>query len=300
MSWLNYHHLHYFWVIAKHGSVTRACEELHLAQPTVSAQLKTLEQSLGQPLFDRTGRRLVLTEFGHTVLAYADEIFSLGRELMDTVRQRSPDRARRLRVGISDVIPKLVAEALVRPALSLEEPLRLVCREGRAEVLEGELGRFGLDVVLTDTPLSPAVRVKAFSHPLGACPVALFAKGDLVRRYGAEFPSSLDGAPFLLPATGTVARSQLDAGFDRIGVRPSVVGEFDDSALMKVFGQRGLGIFPAPEMIADEVCRQYRVKRLGILEGAEERLFAITLDRRIRHPAVAAICESARDQLCGT
>jgi LysR family transcriptional activator of nhaA len=299
MDWLNYHHLLYFWAVAKHGSVTRASRELHLAQPTVSAQLKALEQRLGQPLFDRAGRRLVLTELGHTVFAYAEEIFALGRELLDTVRQQRPDRGTRLRVGIADVVPKLVAETFLRPALSMEGRVQLVCREGKAEALESELGRFGLDLVVTDTPLSPGIRVKAFAHPLGSCPVCLFASGKLARRYRPGFPESLDGAPALLPAGGTVVRSQVDAGFDRLGIRPIVMAEFDDSALMKVFGMKGLGVFPAPDLIADEVCRQYGVKRLGALPGAEERFYAITVDRRILNPAVVAICDAARDRLDG-
>jgi LysR family transcriptional activator of nhaA len=296
-TWLNYHHLHYFWVTARTGSVTGASEELHLSQPAISAQLRTLEAALGHQLFERAGRGIRLTEMGRAVFDYADEIFTLGRELIDTLNQQQPDRPLRLRVGVADVIPKLVAEILLRPATELDGPLHLVCTEGKAEDLEGELGRFGLDVVLTDSPLSPRVRVKAYSHLLGSCGVTLFSRGDVSRRYRKGFPRSLDGAPMLLPGEGTVLRRQLESWFDRQGVRPVVVGEFEDSALMKVFGQRGLGLFPVPEFIADEVSRHYRVRPVAPLEGVEERFYAITVERRIRHPGVLAICDTAREHL---
>jgi LysR family transcriptional activator of nhaA len=186
---------------------------------------------------------------------------------------------------------------LLRPAVELDSPLRLVCTEGKAEDLEGELGKFGLDVVLSDSPLSPRVRVRAYSHLLGSSGVAIFGRGDRSRRYRIGFPGSLDGAPMLLPGEGTFLRRQMEGFFENAGIRPAIVGEFEDSALMKVFGQRGFGFFPAPEVIADEVARHYRVRPLGLLEGIEERYYAITVERKIRHPGVLAISDAARSGL---
>ena len=289
MEWVNYHHLLYFWVAARHESVTRASEELMLRQPTVSAQIKRLEQSLGHQLFDRTGRRLRLTEVGRTVFDYAEEIFTLGRELMDTIRLRPTERALRLRVGIASVVPKLVAEILLRRATDRPEAVHLVVREGHAEELELQLAAYHLDVVIADAPLSPRVKVKAFSHRLGTCGVTLFGKGALTRKLRSGFPESLTGAPMLLPGADTVLRRDLDHWFEERDIRPEIVGEFDDSALMKVFGQRGLGVFPSPDWIADEVCRQYGVRPLGGLPGVEESFYAVTLARRIRNPLVAAL-----------
>jgi LysR family transcriptional activator of nhaA len=297
MEWLNYHHLLYFWTVANAGSITAASRELRLTQPTVSTQVKALETSLGQPLFHREGRRLELTETGHVVFAYAEEIFSLGRELLDTVHRRVTDRPLRLRVGIADVIPKLVAERLLRPALGRPDPVHLICREDRAEALEAELGSYSLDLVLADAPLSPRVRVRAYSHSLGASPVGFFATGAHSRKLRTGFPRSLDGFPVLLPAEDNAVRRALDAWFDRRGIVPHVVGEFEDSALMKVCGQRDLGAFPSPLIISDEVCRQYRVRPIGVAEGVEEAFYAITPERHIDHPAVRTICEVARESL---
>jgi LysR family transcriptional activator of nhaA len=296
MEWLNYHHLLYFWMTARTGSVTRASEELMLRQPTVSAQIRALEKAIGHRLFERAGRRMELTDIGRTVYSYADEIFALGRELQDTLRNAPDDRPLRLRVGVADVIPKLVAELLLRPAIEGERPVHLVVREDRAERLEEGLAAHRLDVVLSDAPLSPRVRARAFSHRLGSCGATLFAAPSLAAELREEFPKSLDAKPLLVPTEDSVLRGEIDHWIEREEIHPSIVGEFDDSALMKVFGQAGLGAFPGPELIADEIRRQYAVEAVGSLEGVTESFYAITTERRIRHEAVAALCAAARDR----
>lgn len=297
MEWLNYHHLRYFWAVAREGGVTRASRALNISQPTVSAQLRELEEALGEKLFDREGRRLVLTEAGQLVYRYADEIFGLGRELLDTLKGRPTGRPLRLSVGIADVVPKLVAHRLLEPALRLPEPLRIVCHEDKTERLMTELAGHGLDLVIADGPVGPALRVKAFNHFLGESGVAFFGVSALARRLARGFPRSLDGAPMLLPTPITSLRRSLDQQFEALGVRPQVRGEFQDSALMAAFGMAGHGAFPAPVAIADEVRRQFRVERIGVLDGVRERFYAISVERRLKHPAVVAISDAARQQL---
>lgn len=299
MEWLNYHHLLYFWLVAREGSLTRASAELRLAQSTVSGQIRSLEQSLGEKLFARSGRRLVLTEMGRVVFRYADEIFSLGRELRDAVKGRPVGRPLNLVVGVADVVPKLVARRLLEPALKLSEPIRLVCREDKPERLLAQLAVHDLDVVLSDGPVAPSISVRAFSHLLGDCGVVFFAKPELAAAHKRSFPRSLDGAPMLLPTENTALRRSLDQWFATRGLRPKIVGEFEDSALLKVFGQTGLGIFPAPSVIADEVQRQYQVRAVGTLDEVRERYYAISVERKLKHPAVVAICEEARQKLFG-
>lgn len=299
VEWLNYHHLLYFWVVAREGSLSRAAAELRLAQSTVSAQVRSLEESLGEKLFVRSGRRLVLTEMGRIVFRYAEEIFSLGRELRDAVKGRPVGRPLTLSIGVADVVPKLVARRLIGPALELPEPVRLVCREGKPESLLADLVVHNLDLVLLDAPVGPSIRIRAFSHLLGECGVVLFATAELAAAHRRGFPKSLDGAPMLLPTENTTLRRSLDHWFASRGIRPKVVGEFEDSALLKVFGQTGLGIFPAPAVIAKEVERQYQVRRVGRLDQVRERFFAISVERKLKHPAVVAISESARQKLFG-
>ncbi|HSN91444.1 MAG TPA: transcriptional activator NhaR [Anaeromyxobacteraceae bacterium] len=298
MEWLNYHHLFYFWTVARAGSIVRASEELHLAQPTISNQLKTLEGTLGVKLLERQGRRLALTDAGRTVLRYADDIFRTGRELQRAVKGLPTGQRLRLVVGVADVIPKRMAALLLQPAVDAHPDLTLVCREGPLPTLLAQLALHELDVVLADVPASEEVKVKAFNHRLGDCGLALFAAAGLAHlRKG--FPRSLHGAPALLPAPGTALRRGLDAWFEATAIQPTVVGEFDDSALMTAFGARGLGFFAAPRVLEAEIREQYGVTVLGRAEEVREAFYAITVERRLRHPAVVAIAEAARDEIFG-
>jgi LysR family transcriptional regulator, transcriptional activator of nhaA len=297
MEWLNYHHLFYFWNVARFGSVSRAGAELRLTQATISVQLKSLELSFGEKLFRKAGRHLILTDMGRVVFRYAEEIFSLGRELTGALKGRAHGRAARLTVGVADVLPKLVAYKLIEPALRLKESYRIICREGSNTDLLPALAVHDLDVVLTDAPIDPAMNVKAFNHLLGDCGLTLFAVPKLVNAYRAGFPQSLDGAPFLLPTQNTTVRRSLDQWFDSEKIRPMIVAEFEDSALLKVFGSRGLGLFVAPSVITSELQREYDVKSLGRLGSIRERFYAISLDRKLKHPAVVAISEAARVRL---
>jgi LysR family transcriptional activator of nhaA len=297
MEWLNYHHLYYFWVVAKQGSIARAVEKLRLAQPTISGQLKQLEETLGEKLFTRAGRGLALTEVGQVTFRYADEIFSLGREMQDVLKGKPAGRPVRLRVGVSDLVPKLVAYRILQPALTLDEPVHLVCREDAADVLLAELSNHQLDLVVMDSPVPPTVRVKAYSHLLGSCGVTFFGAGGLAARYRRGFPKCLDLAPMLLPTEGSALRRALDQWFQAHSVRPFIVGEFEDSALLKTFGQAAAGVFPAPTAIEKEVRRQYRATILGRTDEVVERFYAISVERKLRNPAVVAITETARKQL---
>ena len=297
MEWLNYHHLYYFWLVAREGSIARAAERVRLTHPTISKQLSQLESSFKAKLFDRAGRTLVLTELGHTVFQYADEIFSVGRELQEAVHRRSGGRPLLLRVGLVEVLPKLVAHRLLKPAFQLQEPVHVVCREGEYEDLLAELAVHRLDIVLSDAPVSPAVNVRAFNHFLGDCGVSLFGTARLAEKYRRRFPGSLEGAPFLMPTERTAARRNLDQWFSTKEIQPTIVGEFEDTALLKVFGQDGVGLFPAPTVIEREVCRQYKVRVVGRIEVVRERYYAISVERRLKHPAVLAICNAARGTL---
>jgi LysR family transcriptional activator of nhaA len=297
MEWINYHHLLYFWMVAREGSIARACEKLRLAQPTISGQLRALEESLGEKLFTRAGRGLALTETGQVVFRYADEIFSLGRELMDVLKGRPSGRPVRLTVGISDLVAKLIAYRILEPAMAMRERVQIVCQEGRPERLLAALSAHELDLVLTDAPISPGLRVRAFNHLLGSSPVAVFGTPELAARYQQGFPASLDGAPFLLPTEGATLRRSLEQFFDAQNIRPHVAGEFQDSALLKVFGQAGAGLFVAPAAIEKEVREHYRVVPLGTLDPVVERFYAISVERKLKHPAVVAISEAAREQV---
>lgn len=298
MEWLNYHHLLYFRTVAREGSVTAAAARLRLSQPTLSGQIAKLEESLGEPLFERRGRGLVLTEVGRTVYRYADEIFTLGAELMDTVKGRSAGRFPRLEVGVVDAMPKLVVTALIEPAWRDSAGLRLHVREGSLDELLSRLASHELDVVLSDSPAAGGAALKVFNHLLGECGVSFFA-AKAIRPRG-RFPAVLDGAPMLLPAPETTLRRSLDAWLDRNELHPVVVGEFQDSALLKAFGERAHGVFPAPTVMEADVIRRYGVDVIGRTEEVEERFYAISVERRIRHPAVAAIVNAARSELLGS
>jgi len=299
MEWLNYHHLHYFWVVVREGSIARASAHLSLAQPTISGQIHALEEALGEKLFTRVGRHLVLTEVGRVVFRYADEIFMLGRELIDTLKGRPTGRPLRLVVGVADVLPKLIAYRLLAPALQLSTPVQVICREGKLERLLAELALYELDIVLSDAPSGTLNAIRAFNHVLGECGVSLFGTPALAAIYGPGFPDSLDGAPFLLPTDNTMLRRAFEQWFNSTGIRPRIMGEFEDSALLTVFGQTSLGIFPAPTVIEAEVQQQYSVEVIGRLEDVRERFYAIALERKLKHPAIIALSEAARQTLFG-
>jgi len=296
MEWLNYHHLLYFYTVAKEGGVSRAAAVLRLSQPTLSGQIRKLEDALDAKLFQRVGRRLVLTETGRVVYRYADEIFTAGRELTETLRGRPPGRPLRLSVGVADVVPKVITHRLLEIALAQDEPVQLACHEGKTDRLLADLAIHAYDLVVTDSPLPANVNVKAYNHPLGECGVAFFATRSAVPR-GRRFPASLDGAPMLLPTAATALRRSLDHWFDARGLRPRVVAEFEDAALLKVFGQHGHGIFPAAAVLEREICKHYGVRIVGRTDEVVERFYAITVERRIKHPAVAAITEAARERI---
>ena len=297
MEWLNYHHLLYFWVIAREGSIKRACEELNLTQPALSAQLRTLEDSLGEKLFSRVGRNLVLTDWGQIVFRYAEEIFSIGRELTNTLKGRAQQRPVRLVVGIAEVVPKMVAYKLLESAYKLSQSVQVICWEGRLERLLSELAIHSLDIVLADTPVPPAVKVQAHSHLLGESDITFFGTDKLAAKYRRGFPSSLNHAPFLIPTSNSTLRRALDSWFATQKIQPQIVGEFEDGATMKAFGQAGRGIFPGSSVVAKEIARQYRVRKIGHVGSIKERFYAITVERRLKHPAVVAISESAKDKI---
>jgi LysR family transcriptional activator of nhaA len=297
MEWLNYHHLLYFWVVAREGSIVRASQELNLAQPTISGQIRVLEEKLGEKLFMRVGRNLALTDTGRMVYRYADEIFTLGRELREALQGRVTDHPMRVTIGITDVLPKLVAYRLLEPALHIAGPVQLTCQEGKLEQLLAELAVYKLDVVLSDAPIGPLVKVRAFNHLLGECSVSFFGAPTLAAAYRQHFPQSLQHAPLLAPTGNTVLRRNLDQWFDEQGLHPIIVGEFEDSALLKVFGQQGLGLFTAPSVIEAEVKRQYNVEVIGRVDAVKERFYAITVNRKLRHPAVIAMSDTAQQNL---
>jgi LysR family transcriptional activator of nhaA len=294
MEWLNYHHLLYFWATAREGSIAAAGKRLLLSQPTISGQIHALEDALGEKLFAKSGRGLVLTDVGRVVYSYADEIFSLGRELQSVLKGRPHDRPARLNVGISDALPKLVVYRLLKPAFEMPEPLQITCYEDKPDRLIADLSSHLLDIVLSDSPLSSTMRVRAYSHPLGSCGITIFGKPQLASKYRKDFPKCLDGAPMLLPLGSSNLRRQLDQWFDENGIRVRMVAEFQDSALIKVFGQQGLGLFPAPSAIENEVKDYYRVATVGRIEAVKETFYAISVERKLKNPAVIAISESAR------
>ncbi len=294
MEWLNYHHLLYFWTVARTGSVTRACKELNLAQQTISGQIKALEETLGEQLFLRTGRKLVLTDVGRLVYRYAEDIFSVGQELIDTLKGRPTGRPVRLAVGMANTLPKAIAYRLLSPLFSLPEPVQIVCCEDKTERLLAALAIYQLDVVLTDTPIDPAVRVRAFSHLLGECSVTFFASALLADEYRKGFPRSLNGAPVVLPTENTPLRRSLDEWFHAQKIRPNLVAEVEDLGLLKTFGQEGIGLFVAPAITEKEIQRQYLVSVVGRVDDIRQRFYAISVERKLRNPAVVAITETAR------
>ena len=299
MDWLNYHHLHYFWNVAKEGSIVAAAERLRLSPPTISTQIRRLEQSLEHKLFEQKGRNLVLTETGRVVFGYANEIFSMGQELMDVLHDRPTPSGLRLRVGVADVLSKRVAHRLLEPALRGETPVRMVCFEGKPPDLLAMMSMYELDLVLSDSPMGPEVKLKAFNHLLGECGVSILAPRRQAKRYRSDFPRCLDGAPFLLPTENTSLRRSLDQWFLRSGIRPMVVAEFEDSALLKVFAAAGRGLFASPSIIETEMEQNYGVETVGRVEEVREHYYAISLERRLKHPPVLAIMEAAQKETFG-
>ena len=299
MPRLNYRHLEYFWHVVREGGVTAAAKALHVSQPSISAQIRKLEESLGHDLFYRDRRALSLTHEGKVVFDYADEIFRIGEELQSTVQGRLAGRPMRLEVGISATIPNLVAFHLLEPAFELDDPVRVVVRENRADRLLSALVTHDLDLVLSDTPIAPGASVKAFHHSLGSSPVDILAPPLMAHRLRDGFPASLDGEPFILPAEGYTLRRSLEEWFVRRGIRPRVFAEIEDNDLINVFAEAGAGMFAAPAVITSDIRVRYAVEVVGRAEGLSEDFYAITAERRLEHPAVLAITEGARAELFG-
>ncbi len=297
MEWLNYHHLLYFWTVVREGGVSKAAAKLRLSQPTVSAQVKMLEGSLGERLLERQGRTLALTEAGRVVYRYADEIFTAGRELQETLKGRSSGRAIQFTVGVANAVPKLIAYRLLRPAIEGPEAVQITCREDHPDQLVAQLAVHALDVVISDTPAPSHVRVKVYNHLLGESGTTFFAAGPLARRIRRRFPRSLNDTPTLLPTVNTALRRGLEQWFEAEDLHPPVAGEFEDSALLKAFGESGRAVFPAPTAIEREVCRHYRVAVVGRAPSVRERYYAISAERRLKHPGVLAITATARTEL---
>ena len=293
MTPLNYKHLHYFWVVAQESSITRAAERLGVAVQTISGQLSVLERQLGKALFNSQGRGLVLSEAGRTALGYADQIFQLGDALVDAVQHSDSETTLRLRAGISDGIPKLLAYRLLSSVTDMPTEVRLICDEGEFETLLADLALHRLDVVLTDRAAPVGGNLKVFSSRLGDFATGLFATPALAERYLANFPHSLDGAPLLLPTRHNALRGRIDRWLESTGIRPKIVGEFEDSALLNTFGRGGLGIFPAPLLLAEQVATQLNAQPLGAMSGVSEQIYAISNERRIRHPAVEVLCAAS-------
>ncbi|WP_340674861.1 transcriptional activator NhaR [Paraperlucidibaca sp.] len=294
---LNYKQLYYFWNITKAGSITRAAERLHLTPQTISGQLAELERSLGTDLFRRIGRRLELTSAGKLALSHADEIFQIGNELEQSLRHGAGSGEQSFRVGVADAVPKSLAYQLLAPALALAEPVRLICYEDKLERLFAELAIHQLDLVIADRPLPSELGVKGYNHTLGRCTIAFYAVPELAKRYRSTFPRSLDGAPFLLPGDKAAVQTPLTRWFNEHQIRPHIIGKFDDGALMKAFGKAGAGIFPAPAILSDEIRGQYGVEVIGYAHEVMVRYYAISIERRLTHPAVVAVTEAAKQSL---
>jgi LysR family transcriptional activator of nhaA len=294
---INYKHLHYFWAVAKYGGVNRASELLHITPQTISGQISLLEDQLGKSLFNKVGRKLVLTDTGRRAMSYADEIFALGNELEESLHHESVERPLTFKVGIADVVPKSIAYRLLSPVLELPEQVRLVCRESDTENLLAELAVHRVDLVVADIPIPENINVSGYSYSLGECGVSFLATPELASELRHDFPDSLNDVAMLVPSDINILRSRLDAWLDSNRVYPRIVGEYDDSALMKTFGQAGAGVFPVPTAIADEVMRQFKVKQVGQTDEVRESFFAISTVRRDVHPALKAITDNAKTWL---
>ncbi len=297
MSNLNFKHLRYFWAVAGNGTIARAAEILHVTPQTISGQLRELEEQLDAELFEKSGRNLKLTDTGRVVFSYADEMFRLGNELQDVLAGHIPGAALTLTVGVAMVVPKLLAYRVLQPVLDMQESVRLVCQEAPLADLLADLSVHKLDLVLADSPMSPTMNVRAYNHLLGESGISFFAARSRARKYAAGFPHSLDGASMLMPTQSSALRSMLEQWFESEGIKPVVVAEFEDRALMKAFGEAGAGIFTSPTAVEKDVVAKYGVRVIGRSTEIKERFYAISAERRIKHPAVAAITEAARNQL---
>lgn len=299
MATLNYKHLRYFWMVGKTGSIARAAEQLHLTPQSISGQLSEFEAALGVKLFRRSGRNLELTEAGRRILSYAEEIFVIGDELLDALHDQKARKMLPFRVGIADSVSKSVAYQLIAPALKLGEPVRLVCREGRLTSLLAELAVHRLDMIIADRPMPANLNVRGYSHLLGESGLSVFGTRSLAKELRGKFPAALDNAPFLFPGEDVAIRQELVQWLDANDLRPRIVGEFDDSALMKTFGEAGAGLFVAPTAIVNHVCKQHNVIEIGRIDAVVEHLYAITTERRLTHPAIVAISKVARQDVFG-
>jgi LysR family transcriptional activator of nhaA len=297
VEYLNFHHLRYFWTVARKGGVRKAAEALHVSQPSISAQLGLLEQGLGEKLFKRSGRNLVLTETGHLVLSYADEIFSAGRELMNAVKQRPGKRAIRLSIGITDALSKLITFEILKAAFDYTHPVHVICREGEIGPLVHQLQAHRLDIVLADEPASSALNAKTFNHRLGRSGVTFCAMPPLAAKLRRRFPQSLDGAPALLPSENMGMRRALETWFDAQGIRPQVIGEFEDSALMEVCSSGGRGFTVVHTVVDRAALKHYGLRVIAKVDECGSDFYAITAERRLKHPAAAAITEHAYSHL---
>ncbi len=297
MRHLNYSHLLYFWTVAREGSIAKASEVLHITPQTISGQLKLLEESVGDPLFQRAGRGLTLTAIGEVVNLYADEIFSLGSELAQRVQNKSAGIPTKLNVGILNSIPKLIAFRTIAPALELEDSVKVVCHEGEFEKLLGDLAIHQLDLIISDRQVPAGLNVRAYNHKLGKSEIAIFAHKSIANKYIKKFPDSLNGAPLLLPASNNKMRRDLDDWLDEVDVKPTIVAEIDDSALIKAFGEAAIGLFPAPKAVATAVEHMYNSKLIGVIESVSETYYTISPERKLKHPGVLKITEEARSRL---
>ncbi len=293
MEFLNYHHLRYFWVVAKEGGLRKAAEKLHVSQPTISVQIAALEGVLEEKLFRRGGRALALTEAGHRVLSYAEEIFSLGEQLLDVARQQPSARLLRVHIGITDSLPKLLSYEIIKPIFRLEQPVQAVCREGKAADLLGQLAAHRLDIVLADEAAPSSLPIKVFNHLLGECGVTFCAERKLAATLKRKFPKSLNDAPVLLPTSNTALRQSLEKWFQAEDLRPRLMAEFDDAALMKIAAVEGLGFFPLPTLVVKEAVVRYGFQIIGRTEDCRQQFYAISAERKLTHPAVLAITSQA-------
>ena len=296
MRHLNYSHLHYFWTVAREGSIAKASEILHITPQTISGQLKLLEESVGDALFQRKGRGLMLTDTGQIVNLYADEIFSLGAELSQRLKSNEPGKSLELNVGVVFSIAKLIAYRILEPVLELEDPVRVICHEGNLEKLLGDLAVHKLDLVLSDRPLPVGLNVKAYNHVLGDSSISFFAHKRIARSYRNNFPSSLDQAPMLAPVETNVLRRSIEDWFDQQEMSLNIISEFDDSALLKAFGSAGVGVFPAPTVISENVEHMYHASLIGTVDELNETYYAISPERKLKHPGVMCITETARKE----
>lgn len=300
MSSINFKHLRYFWAVASNGSIARAADILHLTPQTISGQLRELEEQLDVKLFEKSGRSLELTDAGRMVFSYADEMFRLGNELQDVLQGRIPGSALTLNVGVAMVVPKLLAYRLLEPVLAMEDPVRLVCHEAPLSELLADLSVHKLDLVIADCPLSPTLNVRAYNHPLGESGISFFAARSVARKFQKNFPLSLDNAPMLMPTSSSALRRMLEHWFDAQEIEPVIVAEFDDRALMKAFGEANAGIFTSPTAVEDDVVGKYGVSVIGRTRDISESFYAISAERRIKHPAVSVITDTARNELFTT